>query len=55
MSSVSIVFLHQLFEHNPCISKERQVLIVEEYLFFRKYSFHKQKLAFQHASMKFYE
>jgi deoxyribodipyrimidine photolyase-related protein len=55
MSSVSIVFPHQLFEKNPCLRKETKVFLVEEHLFFNQYKFHKQKLVFQRASMKFYE
>lgn len=53
--SISLIFPHQLFEHNPCISLNRTIYLVEEFLFFRQYNFHKQKLAFQRASMKFYE
>ena len=54
MKSVSIVFPHQLFEENPCLHRSRKVFLVEEFLFFRQYKFHKQKLAFHRASMKFY-
>ncbi|MBN2610390.1 MAG: cryptochrome/photolyase family protein [Bacteroidales bacterium] len=53
--SISLVFPHQLFEKNPCIDKQRIIYIVEEYLYFRQYKFHKQKIAFHRASMKFYE
>ena len=31
------------------------VYLIEEYLFFRQYRFHKQKLAFHRASMKYYQ
>jgi deoxyribodipyrimidine photolyase-related protein len=55
MSSVTIVFPHQLFEEPHALSKEKEVILVEEYLFFRQYRFHNQKLAFHRASMKFYE
>ena len=55
MKSVSIIFPHQLFEENPCLRRNRKVFMVEEFLFFRQYKFHKQKLAFHRASMKFYE
>lgn len=55
IQSVSLVFPHQLFEKNPCIDKQRIVYIIEEYLYFRQYKFHKQKIAFHRASMKFYE
>lgn len=51
MASISLVFPHQLFVELP---RDRQVLLVEEYLFFRQYHFHKQKLIFHRASMKAY-
>jgi deoxyribodipyrimidine photolyase-related protein len=55
MSSVSIIFPHQLFEKNPCLRKDHKVYLVEESLFFNQYKFHKQKLVFHRATMKFYE
>jgi deoxyribodipyrimidine photolyase-related protein len=51
---VSLVFPHQLFEINPCLEKNRIVYLVEENLFFSQYKFHKAKLAYHRASMKFY-
>lgn len=53
--AASIVFPHQLFENNPALGKKRAVFLVEEFLFFKQYKFHKQKLIFHRASMKFYE
>jgi deoxyribodipyrimidine photolyase-related protein len=53
--SIGIIFPHQLFEQNVLISKCETIYLVEEYLFFRQYNFHKQKIAFHRASMKFYE
>ncbi len=52
--TVGIVFPHQLFEQNPLIVSCDQIYIIEEFLFFRQYHFHKQKIAFHRASMKFY-
>lgn len=54
MKELSLVFPHQLFEKNPALNKKRPVMMVEEYLFFRQYLFHKQKLVFHRASMKAY-
>ncbi len=51
---VSIVFPHQLFEHNPCLNKHRRVFLLEDDLFFNYQPFHKQKLVLHRASMKFY-
>lgn len=55
MNSVSLVFPHQLFSDNPSIKKDRDVYLIEEFLFFRQYNFHKQKLVLHRASMKAYE
>jgi len=54
MSAISLLFPHQLFEKNPALKKGQPVFIVEEYLFFNQYTFHKQKLVFHRASMKAY-
>ncbi len=55
MKSVAIIFPHQLFENIAMLAKADAVYIVEECLFFKQYNFHKQKLVFHRASMKFYE
>jgi len=55
MSSTGILFPHQLFEQNSLVSKCETIYLVEEELFFKQYNFHKQKIAFHRASMKFYE
>ena len=51
---VGLVFPHQLLEQNPLLGSCDTIYMVEEYLFFRYYRFHKQKIAFHRASMKFY-
>lgn len=53
--TASIVFPHQLFKLNPVVVAKRQLYLVEEYLYFNQYKFHKQKLVLHRASMKFYE
>ena len=55
MSAVSIVFPHQLFQNAEALNKNRPIYLVEEFLFFKQFNFHKQKLAFHRASMKSYE
>lgn len=55
MENVSLVFPHQLFENNPVLLSGNTVFLVEEYLFFRQYAFHKQKLVLHRAAMKAYE
>jgi deoxyribodipyrimidine photolyase-related protein len=44
-----------LFEDLSALPALKHVVLVEEYLFFKQYPFHKQKLAFHRASMKKYE
>lgn len=53
--SIGILFPHQLFEQNILISKCHTIYLIEEWLFFKQFKFHKQKIAFHRASMKFYE
>lgn len=55
MNNTGIIFPHQLFEENILISRCETVYLVEEILFFKQYNFHKAKIAFHRASMKFYE
>jgi deoxyribodipyrimidine photolyase-related protein len=50
-----LVFPHQLFAGNPLLKVCSRLILVEEWLFFRQYPFHKQKIAFHRASMKYYE
>jgi deoxyribodipyrimidine photolyase-related protein len=55
MSGTGVIFPHQLFEQNILASKCDTIYLVEEWLYFKQYIFHKQKIAFHRASMKFYE
>ena len=55
MKSVSLVFPHQLFSANPSLKKDRDIYLIEEFLFFRQFNFHRQKLVLHRASMKAYE
>jgi deoxyribodipyrimidine photolyase-related protein len=55
MKKIGILFPHQLFEKNILVSTCDTIYLVEEWLFFRQYHFHKRKIAFHRASMKFYE
>ncbi len=51
---INLVFPHQLFKQSPMIENGLPVVLIEEFLFFKQYSFHKQKLAFHRATMKSY-
>ena len=52
--AISLVFPHQLFQEHPALQKGRTIYLVEEWLFFRQYHFHQQKLVLHRASMQFY-
>lgn len=53
--TAQIIFPHQLFRDTDYLDKNQPVFLVEEFLFFKQYSFHQQKIAFHRATMKFYE
>jgi deoxyribodipyrimidine photolyase-related protein len=55
MSNTGIIFPHQLFEESEVLNHCQTIFLVEEWLFFRQYHFHKRKIAFHRASMKFYQ
>ncbi len=55
MKQIAIIFPHQLFKETNLLNTIDEVYLVEEYLFFKQYNFHKQKLVFHRASMKAYE
>jgi deoxyribodipyrimidine photolyase-related protein len=52
---IGLIFPHQLFEDLAPWQNCNEVLLVEEFLFFKQYHFHQQKIAYHRASMKFYE
>ena len=54
MNSASILFPNQLFENNPALYKSNDVYLVEDELFFTHFRFHKIKIAYHRATMKFY-
>lgn len=52
---INIIFPHQLFADSVLLNNEHPIYLIEEYLFFHEFNFHKQKIAFHRASMKAYE
>lgn len=52
---INLIFPHQLFAESPLLKNGYPIFLIEEFLFFRQYKFHKQKIAFHRASMKNYE
>lgn len=55
MKGINLIFPHQLFQKSPILDNGLEVYLIEEYLYFKQYAFHKQKIAFHRASMKVYE
>lgn len=54
MKAIHIIFPHQLFKNSPLLKEKLPVYLVEEFLYFKQYPFHKQKIGFHRATMKFY-
>ncbi|WP_179006519.1 cryptochrome/photolyase family protein [Winogradskyella forsetii] len=52
---IIIIFPHQLFKNAAILDTDCAIYLVEEFLFFKHYKFHKQKIAFHRATMKCYE
>lgn len=55
MTKIFLVFPHQLFKDISLLKSANEVYLIEEFLFFKQYSFHKQKLLLHRSSMKYYE
>ncbi len=54
MPNLAFIFPNQLFEQNPLLNSNNSIYLIEEYLFFKQFRFHKQKLVLHRASMKYY-
>jgi len=52
--AINLIFPNQLFAESPLLENGHEVYLIEEYLFFKKYAFHKQKIAFHRATMQYY-
>ncbi len=55
MHAINLIFPHQLFLHSPLLENSNEIYLIEEFLFFKQFKFHKQKIAFHRASMKAYQ
>ncbi len=55
MNRATLVFPHQLHPDFSLFENGATVYLIEEYLFFSQYKFHKQKIGFHRATMKFYQ
>jgi len=54
MTQIAVIFPNQLFEKVD-LDKDSHIFLIEEWLYFKQYRFHKQKIAFHRATLKFYE
>ena len=52
--SINIIFPNQLFEKSLVFNNNYPTFLIEEYLFFNQYNFHKQKILFHRDSMMNY-
>ena len=55
MNAATLIFPHQLYKEHPALSKNSEIFLIEELLYFNHYNFHKCKLVLHRASMKHYE
>jgi deoxyribodipyrimidine photolyase-related protein len=53
--AINLIFPHQLFSKSPLLENGKEVYLIEEFLFFKQYAFHQQKIAFHRACMKSYQ
>jgi deoxyribodipyrimidine photolyase-related protein len=54
MNNINLIFPHQLFQDSVLIQNNYPIYLIEEFLFFKQYPFHKQKIVYHRASMRFY-
>ena len=52
---ISIIFPNQIFENSKLLDESSKIFLIEEYLFFNQFNFHKQKILFHRMTMKSYE
>ena len=53
--SITIIFPNQLFKDSLIVNEDvKKIYLIEEYLFFKHYKFHKQKITYHRSSMKKY-
>ena len=55
MKEIAIIFPNQLHRNSELLEKKIPIYLIEEFLFFKQYKFHKQKIVFHRSSMKEYE
>lgn len=55
MKTAFLIFPHQLFADTELLRDFDELYLIEEFLFFAQYRFHKQKLLLHRASMQYYK
>ena len=53
--AINLIFPHQLFSESALLNNGFECILVEEFLFFKQFPFHQQKIAFHRATLKAYE
>lgn len=53
--AINLIFPHQLFDSSCLLENGNEIYLIEEFLFFKQYAFHQQKIALHRASMKSYQ
>lgn len=51
---ISLIFPNQIFKESDLLNESKKIYLIEEYLFFKQYKFHKQKILFHRMTMKSY-
>ena len=51
MKEIAIIFPNQLHRDSEVLEKKIPVYLIEDFLFFNQYNFHKLKLVFHRSSM----
>ena len=54
MNSACLILPNQLFENSSILTNKYPIFLIEEYLFFKQFNFHKQKIVFHRDTMKNY-
>jgi deoxyribodipyrimidine photolyase-related protein len=54
LNNILIIYPTQLFEFNELLKLSTHIFLIEEPIYFTKFKFHKLKLIFHRASMKYY-
>ena len=53
--NISIIFPNQIFQKSDLLDKSSKIVLIEEFLFFKQFKFHKQKILFHRMTLKIYQ